>query len=160
MTNNYNTLPDSTRIWIYQSNRPISKDKIPQLKTQIQDFAKGWVSHNRQLNSFGDVYHDQFIVLMVDESQAGASGCSIDSSVHFIQNLERVHGLSLFDRMTFTYMDGEKVKAAPREEFAQLYADGKINDQTMVFDNLVKNKGEFERVWLKPLGESWHKRMV
>jgi hypothetical protein len=156
----YDTLPESTRIWIYQSNRPIADEKLPEIKAQLQQFAKNWVSHNQQLKSFADIFHNQFIVLMVDESMAGASGCSIDSSVHFIQNLERNHGLSLFDRMTFTYRDGDEVKSAPREEFAQLYAQGKINDETLVFDNLVKNKGQFETEWLKPLGQSWHKRMV
>ncbi|MDB4728304.1 hypothetical protein OAF63_05895 [Saprospiraceae bacterium] len=156
----YNSLPDTTRIWIYQSNRPISDEKLPELKVQIQQFAKNWVSHNRELKAFGDVLHNQFVVLMVDESMAGASGCSIDSSVHFVQSLERNFGLSLFDRMTFTYQDGEEVKSAPRDEFAQLYAEGKINDETLVFDNLVKNKAEFEARWLKPLGQSWHKRMV
>lgn len=157
---NYNNLPDTTRIWIYQSNRPINKEILPAIKSEVQHFAQNWVSHNRELNSFGDIFHDQFIVLMVDESMAGASGCSIDSSVHFMKSLESNFGLSLFDRMTFTYQDGDEIKSAPRDEFAKLYAEGKINDQTIVFDNLVKNKGQFESAWQKPLGESWHKRMV
>ncbi len=156
----YETLPDSTRIWIYQASKPISDEVIPNLKLKIAEFVKNWVSHNRQLRSYGDIFHKQFIVLMVDESMAGASGCSIDSSVHFIQSLEQHFGLSLFDRMTFTYQSENGVKTAPRTLFAQLYSEGKINDSTLVFDNLVKNKGEFENNWLKPLGESWHKRMV
>ena len=97
---------------------------------------------------------------MVDESLAGASGCSIDKSVHFIKQLEQHYSIDLFDRMTFTYKDGDQVKTAPRDEFAALYQAEKINDTTLVFDNLIKNKGEFEEQWLKPLGESWHKRMV
>ena len=97
---------------------------------------------------------------MVDESLAGASGCSIDKSVHFIKQIEQHYGVDLFDRMTFTYKDGETVKSAPRMEFAELYKMGKINDATLVFDNLVKTKGDFTSNWVKPLGESWHKRMV
>jgi len=62
--------------------------------------------------------------------------------------------------MTFTYKDGETVKAAPRMEFAALYKSGEINNETLVFDNLVKTKGDFDKHWVKPLGESWHKRMV
>ena len=156
----YSSLPDSTRVWIYQSTQPFKEEQLPQLKAQITQFTKSWVSHNHQLRAFGDVFHNQFIVLMVDESMAGASGCSIDSSVHFMQSLEANFGLSLFDRMTFTYQDGEEVKSAPRDEFAKLYAEGKINDQTLVSDNLVQNKGQFASIWLKPLGESSHKRMV
>lgn len=156
----YNILPDTTRVWIYQATQPLSENTIPEIRKHIANFTTSWVSHNHQLRAFGDIYHQQFIVLMVDESMAGASGCSIDKSVHFIKQLEQHYELNLFDRMVFTYKDGEIVKSAPRMEFAKLYAEGKINDATLVFDNLVKDKATFETEWVKPLGKSWHKRMV
>ena len=156
----YETLPDTTSVWIYQAQQTLPADKITEIRQHIANFTKNWVSHNNHLRAFGDIYHDQFIVLMVDESLAGASGCSIDKSVHFIQQIEQHYGVNLFDRMTFTYKDGETIKAAPRMEFAELYKSGKINDATPVFDNLVKTKGDFDKHWVKPLGESWHKRMV
>ena len=156
----YNILPDTTRVWIYQAKAPFPTKKNYEIRQHITSFTTNWISHNNQLRAFGDLYHNQFIVLMVDESLAGASGCSIDKSVHFIKQLEQHYQVDLFDRMTFTYNDGETVKAAPRMEFAKLYAEGKINDSTLVFDNLVKTKGAFEAEWVKPLGESWHKRMV
>lgn len=156
----YNILPDTTRVWIYQAQTPFTENKIAEIRQHISNFTTSWVSHNNQLRAFGDIYHNQFIVLMVDESLAGASGCSIDKSVHFIKQIEQHYNVDLFDRMTFTYKDGEEVKSAPRIEFSQLYKTGKINDSTLVFDNLIKTKGDFETNWVKPLGESWHKRMV
>jgi len=156
----YDILPDTTRVWIYQAQTPFTANKIAKIRQHISNFTTSWVSHNNQLRAFGDIYHNQFIVLMVDESLAGASGCSIDKSVHFIKQIEQHYNVDLFDRMTFTYKDGEAVKSAPRIEFSQLYQAGKINDATLVFDNLVKTKADFEANWVKPLGESWHKRMV
>jgi len=156
----YNILPDTTRVWIYQAQVPFTENKITEIRQHISNFTTSWVSHNNQLRAFGDIYHNQFIILMVDESLAGASGCSIDKSVHFIKQIEQHYNVDLFDRMTFTYKDGEEVKSAPRIEFSQLYKTGKINDNTLVFDNLIKTKGDFETNWVKPLGESWHKRMV
>lgn len=156
----YEVLPDTTRVWIYQAQTPFTENKITEIRQHISNFTTSWVSHNNQLRAFGDIYHNQFIVLMVDESLAGASGCSIDKSVHFIKQLEQHYSIDLFDRMTFTYKDGEVIKSAPRMEFAQLYKSGKINDTTLVFDNLIKTKADFEANWVKPLGESWHKRMV
>lgn len=153
-------LPPTTRVWIYQSKRPFSQNEIPHVKSEIQEFAQGWVSHNRQLRAHADVLHNQFLVLMVDESMADASGCSIDKSVHFMQQLGQAYNTDLFDRMTFAWKDGEEVKTATSEEFAMLYQDGEINDETLVFDNLVKTKGELEEKWLKPLNESWHRRFV
>ncbi len=155
-----NNLPDTSRVWIYQAQQAFSAELSAEIQQQVQAFAQQWVSHNRALRASGEVLYDQFIVLMVDESQAGASGCSIDKSVHFMQALEAKYGINLFDRMTFTYKDGDQVMTAPREQFARLYAEGKINDETLVFDNLIKTKGEFSNKWIKSLGQSWHKRMV
>lgn len=156
----YKVLSDDSRVWIYQSNRPFTKTEQEELRPVLAQFADQWVSHNRQLKAYAGVFNDQFIVLMVDESMAGASGCSIDSSVHFIKKIENAFQVNLFDRMTFTYQDGNSVKAAPREEFARLYQSGTINDDTLVFDTLVKTKKDFQESMLKPLGQSWHKRMV
>lgn len=154
------TLPASTRVWVYQSNRPFRKEDLPQLREYVGRFAQSWVSHNQALRAHGDVLHHQFIVLMVDESQAGASGCSIDKSVHFLKQIEQTYGVDLFDRMTFTWMEGDTVHTADSSEFAKLYREGRINGDTLVFDNLVRTKGELEEKWLKPLNESWHRRFV
>lgn len=154
------TLPDTTRVWIYQSNQPIPDAAVPEVRQKIRSFADSWVSHNRALRSFGDLWHNRFVILMVDESQAGASGCSIDSSVHFLKSLQAEYGVDLFDRMVFTFRHGDEVISLKREDFARWYEEGKIDDETPVFDTLVNNKKDLETSWVKPLGKSWHKRMV
>lgn len=154
------TLPDTTRVWVYQANRPFRTEDVPLIRHRVKNFAQEWVSHNRQLKADAEVYHDRFIVLMVDEGQADASGCSIDTSVRFLQGLQAEFQVDLFDRMAFTYQDETGVKTTDRTEFARLYAEGAINDDTPVFDNLVNTLGDFQRRWVKPLGQSWHKRMV
>ena len=160
MLTTYESLSDSTRVWIYQSSRPFSAAELETLLPQLHQFTQQWVSHNQDLKAFAEVYHERFIVLMVDESQAGASGCSIDKSVYYMKQLEAEYQINLFDRLTFSFKDGDEIRMAPKEEFAALYREGKINDRTLVFDNLVKNKSEFESRWMIPLEESWHKRMV
>jgi len=158
--NTYDAMPDNSKVWIYQSNRPFTEEELIKLQPILAQFANQWVSHNRQLKSFGQVFHNQFVVLMVDETQAGASGCSIDSSVHFMKKIEDDFQVNLFDRMRFTFKDGDQIKTASRDEFSKLYAAGTINDETMVFDTLVKTKKDFQEALTKRLGESWHKRMV
>ncbi|MCC6725525.1 MAG: hypothetical protein IT258_13535 [Saprospiraceae bacterium] len=157
---NFQQFPAETRVWIYQSNKPIPSETASELRNVVNQFAQNWVSHNRQLRAHGDVLHNRFILLAVDESQADASGCSIDKSVHFLKQVEQQLGVDLFDRMTFAWMDGEAVKTASSQEFATLYQSGQINNETLVFDNLVKTKGELEEKWLKPLNQSWHKRFI
>lgn len=156
----YEDLSPQSRVWIYQSSRPFSEEEEKQIRYNLTLFADQWVSHNRQLRAYGDVYYRQFIVLMVDETQAGASGCSIDASVRFLKEIEQALDLSLFERLNFAYKDGETVQAIDKEAFVKEYQLGNIKDDTLVFDNLVNTKGDFEKSWLKPLAQSWHKRFV
>lgn len=156
----YEELPASTRVWIYQSNNPFAEENSKQIKSYIEQFARSWVSHNQQLRAYGDLLHDRFVILMVDESQAGASGCSIDKSVAFLKALQAEYGVDLFDRMRFSYLAGQEVQTVSRDEFARLYQEGRINDETPVFDTLVNTKADFEEKWIRPLGQSWHKRLV
>lgn len=154
-------LPDSARVWIYQADRPFREGDVPEIRHYVQQFAQQWVSHNRQLRAFGDVLHNRFVVLMVDESQADASGCSIDKSVYFLKTLQQTYGVDLFDRMRFSYIkeDGQVV-TVDRDTFEKAYREGQINGETLVFDTLVATKGDFDRGFAKPLKESWHKRLV
>ena len=132
----YELMPGTSRVWIYQSNLPFTDEEVPEIKEQVKNFATNWVSHNNALRSYGDVLNNRFIILMVDESQAGASGCSIDKSVHFIKAMGHNHGVDFFDRMNFAFKIGEELKTAHRDAFAQLFQDGAINDSTLVFNNL------------------------
>ena len=157
---NYNQLPDTTRVWIYQANPSFPADQREQIKAHLKAFVENWTSHNRNLKTHADLLHDRFVILLVDESQAGASGCSIDKSVHFMKALQAKFNVDLFDRMAFSYKDGETVKTLSRAEFSEAYQDGLINDDTIVFDTLVDNKGKLDQAFEKTLSESWHARMV
>lgn len=150
---------DGSKIWIYQSNRKLTPEESKFTKDALAEFASKWVAHNVQLKAQALLLEDQFILLAVDETLAGASGCSIDSSVHFLKSLQSHIGVDLFDRMRFAYKDPSGIMTADRATFAQLYADGAIDDDTIVVDTLIKTKGDLSQL-LKPLKSSWHARMV
>ena len=152
--------PDASRVWIYQSNKPFGDDEVDRVNAYIERFAREWTSHNLQLKATGGLMHRHFIVLVVDETRAGASGCSIDKSVRFIQFLEQEFGQNLFDRLTFAYLQDKEVRLIRQADLKEAYEKGEITDQTLFFNNLVKTKKEYLDGWLVPLGESWHKRMI
>ena len=156
----YTHLSDTSRVWIYQSSRAFTDAENNMISNQLQLFADQWVSHNSALSAYGGIFHRQFVVLMVDESRAGASGCSIDSSVRFLQQLASHYEVDLFDRLTFAYQLNDEVKTTHRDEFAALYQSGQITDDTLVYDNLVTTKEDFENRWMKPLKDSWHLQLV
>jgi hypothetical protein len=150
----------NSRVWIYQCNRPFTAKEQVEIELQLTQFAKDWVSHSHQLVANAEILHNQFIVLSVDESMIGASGCSVDSSVRFLKQLETTYQISLFDRLNFTYLKNEKVITVDNGTFVEQYKNGEINDETLVFDTLVNTKQNLDNAFIKPLKESWHKRMV
>jgi hypothetical protein len=153
-------LADHSRVWIYQSNRPFSEREQIVLTSQINGFVYEWAAHGRDLLASGGVLFHQFIVLAVDERKTGASGCSIDKSVNFMKDLAAQYGVSLFDRLTFTFLKDGQVETATSSDFKRLFTEGVIAQDTLVFDNLVNNVGDLRTAWLKPLASSWHKRFI
>lgn len=153
-------LEDHSKVWIYQANRDLSYDEIDALRPEIFKFVDKWTSHHNSVLGYGNIFHKRFVALFVDETAAATSGCSIDSSVAFIRSQGERFGIDFFDRLNFTYLDGEDVLSVKTADLPSSISDGKINDSTLFFDNLVKNKGDFLKAWLKPLKDSWHNRFA
>lgn len=155
------TLADHARIWVYQAERVLTSQEQATVRQQATKFTQQWVAHNQQLKAEAELLEDRFLVLAVDESMAGASGCSIDSSVHFVQQLGAQLGVDFFNRMLFSYKSAScEVQTVDRLTFGQRYAVGDIDDATIVFDPLVKTVGELRTQFEKPLAQSWHKRLL
>ena len=158
----YDQLPPHARLWIYGADRPLSTDAADEhLKTELEHFADQWTSHTRALSAFAGIWLNRFIVFGIDEQVAAASGCSIDSQVHFVKALGAKHNIDFFDRMRFYVTpDRLEIVSYSAEEFATAYAQGEIDDTSLVADPLVSNKAAAEHEFIKPLAASWHKRFV
>jgi len=150
---------EQSRVWIYQSDRELYDDEVKQLHEILNKFAAEWTAHNHQLKAKAEIRYNRFLILVVDENQSGASGCSIDKSVNFIKKLEQEFGITLLDRFNLAYREGEKVLSAPRDEFEDLLRSGKINSSTIVYNNLVQNLEQLETKWEVPFKESWHNQL-
>ena len=144
-----------SKVWIYQSEREFSKDEVFRLELLLLAFCTQWTAHNKKLHAAGEIRHNRFIILMVDEEKGGASGCSIDDSVRFLKNIERTFLTQLFDRLQIAYMLEGKVTTALWKEFEQLVNKGSIPMDTLVFDNTVSTKSELHERWLVPINKSW-----
>ncbi|WP_183556847.1 ABC transporter ATPase [Mucilaginibacter sp. SP1R1] len=145
-----------SRVWIYQADKKLSDPEVQQIQQELDKFSTGWTAHNNQLKAKGEIRYNRFLILIVDESQAGASGCSIDKSVHFMKQIEQHFNINLFDRFNLAYRDGEEVKSLPRHAFEDLLKQGEINTETIVYNNMVQNVAELETKWEVPFKNSWH----
>jgi len=152
----YMQFSKNSRVWIYQSDRELTDTQSQHIQQQLSDFAQSWTAHNNELKAGATVKYNRFLILVVDESQAGASGCSIDKSVRVMKELEQQHGINLFDRFNLAYREGDKIISVPRNEFEELIKAGQITAGTIVYNNLVQTLDELQTKWEVPLQNSWH----
>jgi hypothetical protein len=146
----------NSRVWVYQSDKQLNDADVIKLQIMLDNFTTGWTAHNNQLKAKAEIRYNRFIILIVDESQAGASGCSIDKSVRFMKDIEQEFGINLFDRFNLAYRSGEEILSVPRHTFEGLISNKTIDANTIVFNNMVQNLTELETKWEVPFKDSWH----
>ena len=154
----FEELPEESRVWIYQSNRVFTAAELDFIKECANDFLNNWTAHGANLQAAIDIPYDRFLVIALNESLQSASGCSIDSSVHFIQNLEKKLGITLLDKMNVTYRIKNKIQYISLKDFRKMAKKKLINSDVIVFNNLVINKKEYNSLWEVPAISSWHAR--
>ncbi len=154
----FEELPETARVWIYQADRALTSEEVREAKAALQAFLSQWTAHGADLHAGFLMPYDRFIVIGLDQGPHSASGCSIDASVHFIQQLETRFGLVLLDRMNVTFRQGDHIAYKPLQDFRKMARSKAVSGNTIVFNNLVNNKYEFERDWEVPASESWHNR--
>ncbi len=156
----FEQLPDTSRIWIYQCNRSFTEDELNSIRSYLDDFLTQWTAHGSNLHAGYTIKYKRFIVIGLNQNLNKATGCSIDASVRFIQQLEQEFEVDLMDKMNVSYKQGEYVAYKPLKDFRQMAKDRAVSANTIVFNNLVATKAEFEENWEVPAKESWHGRFL
>jgi hypothetical protein len=156
----FNTLPEESRVWIYQSNRSFSGEEITEIKEKLNIFIENWTAHGSNLQSGYTIEYKRFIVIALNQSISNATGCSIDASVHFIQQLEKDYSVDLMDKMNVSYKQGEYVAHKTLLDFKKMAKEKAVSKNTIVFNNMVHNIAEFKENWEVPASESWHSRFL
>lgn len=151
----FEALPDSTRIWIYQSDRKFTEEEIHHINDCGKIFVEQWTAHQQTLKASFKIFHDFFLVIGVDESYNDASGCSIDKSVHFIRELEKTFSVNLFNRLNVVYNLHNENQIFHFTKMKDLLKENRISPETKIYNNLISTKHELENNWLVNIKESW-----
>ena len=149
---NFNPL---SKTWIYQSNRTFTLPELFQAEEILEAFTDNWKSHGSAVKGFATILYGQFIVIMADESQTGVGGCSTDSSVHIIKQIEVMNNVQMFNRELLAFWVKDKVQTIPLAQVGYALENGILAKDTLYFNNLVANKAAMEKDWLQPISESW-----
>jgi len=156
----FNTLPEHSKLWIYQANRSFSETELVAIQEKLSHFISNWTAHGTALNAGFDIRYKRFIILAIDQDIHAATGCSIDASVHFIQQLEKEYNVDLMDKMNVSYKQGEFVAYKTLKDFRAMAKQKAVSKNTIVFNNLVTNIAELNESWEVAASDSWHNRFL
>lgn len=153
----FNTLPLKSRVWIYQSSRPFKDTEISEIATIIEPFVENWQRHGQDLQASYKVIYNQFIVIAVDENNE-VSGCSIDASMHVMQQIEQQFKVDLTDKLQVAFKNGVNINTVSLGDFKKYVELNKITSETIVFNNMVNSIEGLQNNWEVPAKLSWHNR--
>ena len=156
----YTNIPNNARIWIYQSDRVLSETEITFISSKTKTFINQWTRHGDNLKGSFKIKYNHFLILAVDEDFNNVSGCSIDSSVRFIKQLEQEFAIDFTNKLNVSFKDGNQINIVKLVDFQKFAQEKKITAKTIVFNNLVQTKQDFETNWEVSADKSWHQRFL
>ncbi len=157
---NFESLKDTSSVWIYQSNKEFSENEVRKISVKIKSFISTWKSHGKNLKASYTIKYNRFIVLLVDQSYTKVSGCAIDASVNLIKQLEKEFLVDLTNKLNVSFKDNTTIKIVGLSDFKKLFKQKKITVNTIVFNNMLTTKAEFVKNWEVIASKSWHKQFV
>ncbi|MBL3657886.1 hypothetical protein [Fulvivirga sediminis] len=154
----FEELSENARVWIYQTGKELSSEEKQVVESRAKVFCEGWAAHGSPMKCSAKIFHNRFLVLAADEDYTKASGCSIDSSVHMVQELEKQLGISFFDRTKVAFLLNDEIYVESLNKLKESVQDGVIKKETITFNNTVSNKKELESKWMVPAEATWISR--
>ncbi|MBC6366426.1 hypothetical protein [Algoriphagus sp. AK58] len=151
----FEQLPENSRVWVYQSERKLTEKEIELVRKRLERFCEGWNTHGNGMPTSFDILNEQILVLAVDESGLGASGCSIDSSVKALRELESLLGVNLTDQGKISVRNSEgDLKVFPALGLRSKVQTGELNQEQEVINPMIRIKADLQNLW-QPVRNSW-----
>jgi hypothetical protein len=157
----FKLLSDSSKLWVFQSDKIITPSNQKFLIDEICPFLNDWSSHGAEIKASFEIRYNLFLIVSVDEEINSASGCSIDKLTNFIIHLSEKIGVDFFNRLNIAYKSkSDKINLQSLSNFKILISEGKINEESIVFNNLIKTKKDYIEQWEVQLKNSWHNTLL
>ena len=149
-----------SKVWVYQSSRLFGMSEVFEIETMFENFVSNWKSHGALVKGYANLFYGQFVILMADETATTVGGCSTDSSVHLIKEVEQRFQVDMFNRQNLAFFIKEKVQLLPLAHLNHALENGFINGDTLYFNNLVATKKALQNEWLVPAKQTWLNRKL
>jgi hypothetical protein len=153
----FSALPADARLWVFAAERPIRGSAAHDMLESVDQYLDQWQAHGFPLTCAREWTEERFLAVGVDQSTAGASGCSIDGLFRMLKGMEPELGTRLVGGGSVYYRDPSgPILAVSREEFTELAAGGAVRSDTRVFDTTVGTVRDWKEKFETETARSWH----
>ena len=154
------TFPDDAKVWIYPSSRKFYTNEIEDLEIKIKEFISSWKIDDENFKASYQFLYNRFIIIFADDEKSTLTNSDIDASVAFILQLQQEYEVELLDKMNVCFKQGKFVQYKELKDFKKLLKNKAVTGKTIIFDNLITTKQDFDNFWEIPIEESWYNRFL
>ena len=156
----FKTMPDDSRIWIYQSNRDFNESEIGIINDKTTSFLDNWQAHGKDLECSYSIIDKRFIIIAVNESFNPIGGCSIDFSLQLIKDISNTIGIDLLNRLVVNLKIENRLESLSLSDLKNKIKDGDFSPETIIFNTAINSKSELFNNFEIDIRSSWLSKFI
>ena len=156
----FKTMPDDSRVWIYQSNRDFNESEIGIINDKTIPFLDNWQAHGKDLECSYSIIDKRFIIIAVNESVNPIGGCSIDFSLQLIKDISNTIGIDLLNRLVVNYKLDNRIESLSLSDLKNKIKDGVFSPETIIFNTDIDSKSELLNNFEIDIKSSWLSKFI
>ena len=156
----FKTMPDDSRIWIYQSNRDFNELETGIINDKTISFLDNWQAHGKDLECSYSIIDKRFIIIAVNESFNPIGGCSIDFSLQLIKDISNTIGIDLLNRLVVNLKIDNRLESLSLSDLKNKIKDGDFSPETIIFNTAINSKSELLNNFEIDIKSSWLSKFI
>lgn len=156
----YSLIPDDAKVWVYPSSRKFYHTEIEEIEKSIKSFVENWKIGDENFKASYKFLYNRFIILFADDDTSKLTNLDIDASISFILSLQLKYEVELLDKMNVCFKQGKFVQYKELKDFKKLLKNKAVTAKSIIFDNLITTKQDFENYWEISIEDSWYNRFL
>ncbi len=150
MITQYINLSPQAKVYLYPSSRKFYPNELEELNAKMKEFCSTWTEFSTSFK----IEYNRFLVFFIGED-AVISTKLLDDLALFIMDLEKKYEITLLDKVNVCFKQGQFVQYQEMKRFRELIKKKSVSKKTIVFNNFIQTKQEFEHEWEVVITESW-----
>ena len=146
----FDSLPETSKIYIYPGSRKLYKEELPFVLEKLNELTDELSSSDL----FFDLKYDRFILVFISE----LTPLTLDQNdflSSFIISLGKELNMGFIDKVNVCFKQGIYVQLKEIADFKKLIKNNGVSKKTIIFDNFINTKSEYEDNWESPAEYSW-----